>query len=207
LGRPSYGSGSGGDRRPRREYRQSYNRRKVCQFCVDKTTYIDYKDVNKLRRYLSDRARIEPRRTSGTCAKHQRRLSMAIKRARILALLPYTPEQLKTLGFTRPERFGGGRSEGGYRGGGGGRYQSGGGYRSGEGGGGYRSSEGGGGYRSSEGGGYRSGGSRPYSPSTSDRSSSPAPPATGAPATAAPAPAEATTSVATSDVESTAEST
>lgn len=130
MGRSSYGGG-GGDRRPRRDYRQSYNRRKVCQFCVDKTSYIDYKDVNRLRRFLSDRARIEPRRSTGTCAKHQRRLSTAIKRARTLALLPYTPEQLKTLGFTRQEGFRG-RSEyrpryqrsegGGYRGGG--RYQS-----------------------------------------------------------------------------------
>lgn len=128
MGRPSYGS-SGGDRRPRREYRQSYSRHKPCQFCVDKISYIDYKDVNRLRRYLSERARIEPRRSTGTCAKHQRRLSTAIKRARALALLPYTPDQLKTLGFPRGEGFRG-RSEGGYRGGGGGRYQrSEGGYR------------------------------------------------------------------------------
>ena len=108
MGRPSYsggGSSSSGDRRPRRDYRQSYSRRKVCQFCVDKISYIDYKDINRLRRYINDRARIEPRRSTGTCAKHQRRLSMAIKRARTLALLPYTPEQLKTLGFSRPEGF------------------------------------------------------------------------------------------------------
>lgn len=118
MGRPSYGGQRGGDRRPRRDYRQSYNRRKVCQFCVDKISYIDYKDVNRLRRYLSDRARIEPRRTTGTCAKHQRRLSTAIKRARTLALLPFTPEQLKTLGFARPEGFRRGGGEG-YRG----RYQ------------------------------------------------------------------------------------
>jgi small subunit ribosomal protein S18 len=118
----------------------------VCQFCVDKTAYIDYKDVNKLRRYLSERARIEPRRTTGTCARHQRRLSVAIKRARILALLPYTPEQMKTLGFTRPE--------GGYRGGGG-RYQ--------------RSDGGGGRFQRTEGGGYRPAGPRPYSGPPSDR--------------------------------------
>jgi len=121
LGRPSYSGGSSssssGDRRPRRDFRQSYSRRKVCQFCVDKISYIDYKDVNRLRRYLNERARIEPRRSTGTCAKHQRRLSVAIKRARTLALLPYTPEQLKTLGFSRPEGFRGPRSDsGGYRG-------------------------------------------------------------------------------------------
>lgn len=119
MGRPPYsggGSSSGGDRRPRRDFRQSYNRRKVCQFCVDKVSYIDYKDVNRLRRFINERARIEPRRSTGTCAKHQRRLSTAIKRARALALLPYTPEQLKTLGFSRPEGFRGGRPDGGYRG-------------------------------------------------------------------------------------------
>jgi small subunit ribosomal protein S18 len=120
LGRPSYSGGGGapsGDRRPRRDFRQSYNRRKVCQFCVDKISYIDYKDVNRLRRFINERARIEPRRSTGTCARHQRRLSVAIKRARTLALLPFTPEQLKTLGFTRPEGFRG-RSDsgGGFRG-------------------------------------------------------------------------------------------
>ncbi len=124
MGRPT-GPGQGGERRPRRDYRQSYGRRKVCQFCVDKISYIDYKDVNRLRRYLSERARIEPRRSTGTCAKHQRRLSTAIKRARSLALLPYTADQLKTLGFSRPEGFRG-RFEGGR-----GRYQRGDGYRSG----------------------------------------------------------------------------
>jgi len=135
VGRPVNGGppSAGGERRPRREYRTSYNRRKPCQFCIDKVKYIDYKDVNRLRRYLSERARIEPRRSTGTCAKHQRRLSTAIKRARQLALLPFTPEQLKTLGFSRPEGFGRGR-EGGYRGGGRYQRQDSGGYR----GGGYR---------------------------------------------------------------------
>ena len=70
-------------------------RRRVCQFCVEKMRDIDYKDVSRLRRYLSDRARIAPRRKSGTCAKHQRSLSQAIKRARHLALLPYTPDQIR----------------------------------------------------------------------------------------------------------------
>ena len=64
-------------------------KKKVCAFCVDKVDYIDYKDVAKLRRYVSDRAKILPRRITGTCAKHQRQLTVAIKRARVVALLPY----------------------------------------------------------------------------------------------------------------------
>ena len=64
-------------------------RKKVCQFCVDRAEHIDYKDVAKLRRYLSERAKIVPRRVTGTCARHQRELTIAIKRARHLALLPY----------------------------------------------------------------------------------------------------------------------
>lgn len=64
-------------------------RRKVCQFCVDKCTSVDYKDTARLRRYLSERGKILPRRTTGTCAMHQRQLGMAIKRSRQIALLPY----------------------------------------------------------------------------------------------------------------------
>ena len=64
-------------------------RKKPCQFCVDKNQYIDYKDHAKLRRYMSDRGKILPRRTTGVCAMHQRRLMLAIKRARHVALLPY----------------------------------------------------------------------------------------------------------------------
>jgi len=67
-------------------------RRKVCAFCQDKQSQIDYKDVAKLRKYLTERGKIMPRRMSGTCAKHQRQLAMAIKRARIVALLPYTTD-------------------------------------------------------------------------------------------------------------------
>ena len=67
-------------------------RRKVCQFCVDKCTYIDYKDTAKLRRFLSERSKILPRRTTGTCAMHQRELTEAIKRARQIALLPYVTD-------------------------------------------------------------------------------------------------------------------
>ncbi|MBO5359518.1 MAG: 30S ribosomal protein S18 [Clostridia bacterium] len=67
-------------------------RRKVCTFCVDKVDYIDYKDVNKLRKFTSERSKILPRRVTGTCAKHQRELTTAIKRARYVALLPYTSD-------------------------------------------------------------------------------------------------------------------
>ena len=67
-------------------------RKKVCAFCVDKAEHIDYKDVAKLRRYLSERAKIVPRRVTGTCARHQRELTAAIKRARQAALLPYVSD-------------------------------------------------------------------------------------------------------------------
>ncbi len=67
-------------------------RRKVCAFCVDKVEHIDYKDAAKLRRYTSERAKILPRRTTGTCAMHQRQLTEAIKRARQIALLPYVTD-------------------------------------------------------------------------------------------------------------------
>ncbi|MCD8198641.1 MAG: 30S ribosomal protein S18 [Phascolarctobacterium sp.] len=67
-------------------------RRKVCSFCVDKAEDIDYKDVAKLRRYITERGKILPRRISGTCAKHQRQLTVAIKRARNVALIPFTVE-------------------------------------------------------------------------------------------------------------------
>lgn len=65
-------------------------RRKVCAFCVDKIEYVDYKDTGRLRRYMTERAKILPRRISGNCARHQRQLTRAIKRARQIALLPYT---------------------------------------------------------------------------------------------------------------------
>ncbi len=67
-------------------------KKKVCAFCQDKIDYIDYKDVAKLRRFVSERAKILPRRITGTCAKHQRKLTSAIKRARHIALLPYSAE-------------------------------------------------------------------------------------------------------------------
>ncbi|MEN6414046.1 MAG: 30S ribosomal protein S18 [Veillonellales bacterium] len=67
-------------------------KKKVCSFCVDKVEGIDYKDVPKLRRYTTERGKILPRRISGNCAKHQRQLTLAIKRARMIALLPFTAE-------------------------------------------------------------------------------------------------------------------
>ena len=75
-----------------RPYRARKAKKKVCQFCVDKVMDIDYKDVAKLRRYVSERAKILPRRITGTCAKHQRQLTIAIKRARHVALLPFSAE-------------------------------------------------------------------------------------------------------------------
>ena len=77
------GGGGGRFRRPRR---------RVCQFCVDKVEHIDYKDIDTLRRFTSERARILPRRGTGTCAHHQRALAAAIKRSREIALLPFVSE-------------------------------------------------------------------------------------------------------------------
>lgn len=70
--------------------RNNHRRKKVCIFCGDKNNDIDYKDVNKLKRYVSERGKILPRRITGNCAKHQRALTVAIKRARHIALMPYT---------------------------------------------------------------------------------------------------------------------
>lgn len=68
------------------------SRKKVCTFCVEKSEFIDYKDSQKLRRFMSERSKILPRRVTGTCAAHQRELTVAIKRARYLALLPYSSD-------------------------------------------------------------------------------------------------------------------
>ena len=81
----------GGAPRVRRERSRKFVvKPKICTFCADKIP-IDYKDIVLLRRFVSERGKIEPRRRTGVCAKHQRKLSLAIKRARFLALLPYTP--------------------------------------------------------------------------------------------------------------------
>ncbi len=68
------------------------SRKKVCHFCVDRVEVIDYKDIARLRKFVSERAKILPRRVTGTCAAHQRELTSAIKRARYVALLPYTTD-------------------------------------------------------------------------------------------------------------------
>jgi small subunit ribosomal protein S18 len=72
----------------KRERRRT--RKRVCSFCVDKVEAIDYKDINKLKRYITERGKILPRRITGNCAGHQRQLTTAIKRARHIALLPFT---------------------------------------------------------------------------------------------------------------------
>jgi len=79
----------GRDGRPSREGRPRYApRRRVCAFCVEKVKAIDYKDVDRLRRYISPNAKVDPRRRTGTCARHQRLLRTAVQRARQVALLP-----------------------------------------------------------------------------------------------------------------------
>ena len=93
-------------RKRRDDYYRDRRRRKVCAFCADKSKTIDYKEVNRLRRYVSERAKIEPRRKTGTCAQHQRALAVALKRARHVALLPYAPQHMRPLADTaaRPSR-------------------------------------------------------------------------------------------------------
>ncbi len=76
----------------RRERGGRKPKKKVCAFCVDKVDSIDYKDTAKLKKYITERGKILPRRISGNCAKHQRALTIAIKRARVMALLPFTTE-------------------------------------------------------------------------------------------------------------------
>jgi len=99
------------DRGKKRTPVRDTNRRgkpKVCVFCRDHTTWVDYKDVNVLRRFISDRAKIKARRTTGTCTQHQREVAVAIKTARELALLPYTQRTVSDKAG-RDGRGGGGR--------------------------------------------------------------------------------------------------
>ena len=92
-GRPGGPGGPGGGGRPSgpggRPRGRFVRRRKVCAFCVEKVTHIDYKEIDKIRRFVSERAKIEPRRRTGVCAKHQRALRTAIQRARQIALVPF----------------------------------------------------------------------------------------------------------------------
>ena len=83
------GKGGGGADSPRRGF---FRRRRVCKFCAEKIDYINYKDVRLLAPFLPERGKIQPRRISGTCALHQRKLQTAIKRARQLALIPYVTD-------------------------------------------------------------------------------------------------------------------
>jgi small subunit ribosomal protein S18 len=76
-------------RKPRSKRKRIYHRRKVCRFCADSSLEIDYKDWKALKYFITERGKIIPRRISGTCAKHQRALTRAVKRARTIALLPY----------------------------------------------------------------------------------------------------------------------
>ena len=106
------GDRGGGDRRDERPRRRGggggggrFGRRRVCSFCVDKVVSIDYKEASRLRRYVSDRGKIEPRRKTGTCARHQRMLTLALKRARHVALLPFTAQHIQLTGvFPTRER-------------------------------------------------------------------------------------------------------
>ena len=78
-----------------RRERNRRSRKKVCQFCVDKVEHIDYKDTNRLKKYMTERGKILPRRITGTSLKFQRRVAQAVKRARHLALLPYVTDLMK----------------------------------------------------------------------------------------------------------------
>jgi small subunit ribosomal protein S18 len=90
---PGGGSGSaGGPGQQGGKKKFFYRRKRVCKFCVEKIEYIDYKDLKTLQQFIPERGKILPRRISGTCALHQRKLQNAIKRARIAALLPFTAD-------------------------------------------------------------------------------------------------------------------
>jgi small subunit ribosomal protein S18 len=102
VSQPAAAEGQPAGPRPERPRRRGgggrFGRRRVCSFCVDKVTAIDYKEPGRLRRYISDRGKIEPRRKTGTCARHQRMLTTALKRARQVALLPFTAEHIHLTG-------------------------------------------------------------------------------------------------------------
>ncbi len=99
-----YGGGRGGDRDRDRDRgdreggeeggRRGFGRRKVCRFCADKALKVDYKDQGQMKYFLTERGKIIPRRISGNCAKHQREVATAVKRGRMLAILPYTVGQM-----------------------------------------------------------------------------------------------------------------
>jgi small subunit ribosomal protein S18 len=84
------GGGAGGGKETGKRY--FFRRRKICKFCADKIDYVDYKDVKLLSAFVPERGKILPRRMFGTCAEHQRKLTLALKRARNIALLPFTAD-------------------------------------------------------------------------------------------------------------------
>jgi len=90
------GKGRAGDRDPKKAggpggmRKRGFTRRKVCRFCADKTLVVDYKDPQLLKYFITDRGKIIPRRISGNCAKHQRKVALSIRRSRMIALMPYT---------------------------------------------------------------------------------------------------------------------
>ena len=90
-GRDAKGAGRGGDKKDAGK-RYFFRRRKVCKFCADKIDYVDYKDVKLLSSFVPERGKVLPRRMFGTCAEHQRKLTLAIKRARNIALLPFAAD-------------------------------------------------------------------------------------------------------------------
>jgi small subunit ribosomal protein S18 len=90
-GRDAKGAGRGGDKKDAGK-RYFFRRRKVCKFCADKIDYVDYKDVKLLTGFVPERGKILPRRMFGTCAEHQRKLTLAIQRARNIALLPFAAD-------------------------------------------------------------------------------------------------------------------
>ena len=90
-GRDAKGAGGRGDKKDAGK-RYFFRRRKVCKFCADKIDYVDYKDVKLLSAFVPERGKVLPRRMFGTCAEHQRKLTLAIKRARNIALLPFAAD-------------------------------------------------------------------------------------------------------------------
>ena len=86
--------GDRGDRGGEEGGRRGFGRRKVCRFCADKALKVDYKDQGQMKYFLTERGKIIPRRISGNCAKHQREVATAVKRGRMLAILPYTVGQM-----------------------------------------------------------------------------------------------------------------
>ena len=84
------GRGERGEKGDKKDKKKSFGRKKVCRFCADQTLAIDYKDPQALKYFVSERGKVVPRRISGNCSKHQRLLAVAIKRGRMIALLPFT---------------------------------------------------------------------------------------------------------------------